>query len=355
MKRFSASVRWLVPAAVVVGLVASSAVGAGASNRPARLDPATLTASGSTLAQPFYQEVIGAFQDNEPDVSLTYAGGGSGKGRQDFADQTVDFAGSDTPFKPEDTANVKGGDFLYFPTVASPIAVSYNLERAEGLRLSADTIAKIFQRQITTWDDGAIKAENRRSKIPSTPITVVHRADESGTTEDFTQYLTAAASDTWTLGSGPSVDWPTDTQAAPGNRGVGQLVKDTPGAIGYLDFADAKALRLPLASIKNKDGRYVAPSARATSAALAKAELAPDVTYNPLDAPGRDSYPLADSTFLLVYKNQADQAKADAIKAFLTFVYGPGQKIAPAADYAPLPKTLLDKAKAQVKQITVAT
>jgi phosphate transport system substrate-binding protein len=183
---------------------------------------------------------------------------------------------------------------------------------------------------------------------------VVHRADGSGTTENFTKFLTAAAPGVWTLGSGSTVTWPSDTQAGQGNPGVGQVVKSTDGAIGYVDFADAKALKLQFASIKNKDGTFVAPTTKAASAALSKAEVKPDLTYNPLDAAGKDAYPITAPTWLLVYKNQTDKAKGDAIKAFLNFVYGQGQKIAPSADYAALPKNLLDKSKAQVKQITVA-
>jgi phosphate transport system substrate-binding protein len=354
MKRISACLRWLVPAALVVGLVSSGAAVAGAGGAPARVAPATLNASGATFPQPYYEEVIGAFKAKESGVTINYAGGGSGKGRQDFSDQVVDFAGSDGLFKPEDTANIKGGDFFYFPTVAAPVTVSYNLKGVKGLRLSADTIGKIFQGQIKTWDDPAIKADNPKAKLPSTAITVVHRSDGSGTTENFTKYLAAAAPGVWTLGSGSTVSWGSDTQAGQGNAGVGQVVKSTDGAIGYVDYADAKALKLQFASIKNKDGKYVAPSTKATSAAVSKVEIKTDLTYNPLNAAGGGAYPIAAPTWLLVYKNQTDKAKGDAIKAFLNFVYGEGQKIAPSADYAPLPKNLLDKAKAQIKQITVA-
>jgi phosphate transport system substrate-binding protein len=351
MKRLSASVRWLIPTLVVLGLITSGAAVAGAGGGPGRVNPATLAGSGATLPQRYYEQVIGAFQEREPDVTITYGGGGSVKGRLDFADQVVDFAGSENTFKPEDVANVKGGDFLYFPTVAAPITVSYNVEGVRGLRLSADTIAKIFQRQITSWDDAAIKGENKGKKLPASPITVARRSDGSGTTDDFTQYLATAAPQVWTLGAGSTVSWPADTLAGQGDGGVGQIVKGTSGAIGYVDYADAKALRLQFASIRNRDGKYVAPSTKATSAAVSRSAVEANLTYNPLDAPGKGSYPLSDSTFLLVYKNQTDPAKADAIKAFLNFVYGEGQKIAPEADYAPLPKSLLDKAKAQVKQI----
>jgi phosphate transport system substrate-binding protein len=354
MKRISACLRWLVPAALVVGLVTSGAAVAGAGGAAARVDPATLNSSGATFPQSYYEEVIGAFKQKESGVTINYAGGGSGKGRQDFADQVTDFGASDAPYKPEDAAGIKGGEFLYFPTVAAPITVSYNLKDVKGLRLSADTIAKIFQREITTWNDPAIAAENKGKKLPSTAITVAHRSDGSGTTENFTKYLTAAAPGVWTLGSGSTVSWPADTQAGQGNQGVGQIVKSTDGAIGYVDLSDAKALKLAFASVKNKDGKYVSPTLKATSTAVGKAEQKADLTYNPLDAAGKDAYAIAAPTWLLVYKNQTDKAKGDAIKAFLNFIYGDGQKIASSVDYAPLPKNLLDKAKAQVKQITVA-
>jgi phosphate transport system substrate-binding protein len=354
MKPISACLRWLVPAALVVGLVTSGAAVAGAGGAPARVAPATLNASGATFPQSYYEEVIGAFKAKESGVTINYAGGGSGKGRQDFADQVTDFGASDAPYKPEDASGVKGGEFLYFPTVAAPITVSYNVKGVKGLRLSADTIAKIFQREITTWNDPAITAENKGKKLPSTSITVAHRADGSGTTENFTKYLAAAAPNVWTLGSGSTVSWSADTQAGQGNQGVGQIVKSTDGAIGYVDLSDAKALKLTFASVKNKDGKYVSPTLKATSAAVGQAEQKPDLTYNPLDAAGSGAYPIAAPTWLLVYKSQTDKAKGDAIKAFLNFIYGDGQKIASTVDYAPLPKNLLDKAKAQVKQITVA-
>lgn len=351
MKRIVASLRWLVPVALVAGLVTSGAAVAGAS-APAQGGSATLNGSGSTFQQPYNEEVIGAFKQKNPDVTINYSGGGSGKGRQDFADQVVDFAGTDGLYKPEDQSGIKGGPYFYFPTVAAPVTVSYNLKGVKGLRLSADTIAKIFQRQITTWDDPAIKAENPKAKLPSTRITVAHRSDGSGTTEQFTKYLTAAAPGVWTLGSGATVSWPSETQAGQGNPGVGQIIKSTDGAIGYVDYSDAKALKLKFASVKNTNGNYVKPSLKATSAALAGAQIPDDLTYNPLNAPGKDAYPITAPTWILAYKNQTNKAKGDALKSFLSFIYGDGQKLASGVDYAPLPKNLLDKAKAQLKQVS---
>ena len=350
MKRIFASLRWLVPVALVAGLATSGVAIAGAS-APAQGGSATLNGSGSTFQQPYNEQVIGAFKQKSPNVTINYSGGGSGKGRQDFADQVVDFAGTDAPYSAADAAGVKGGTFYYFPTVAGPITVSYNLSGVKKLQLSPETLAKIFQGDIKTWDDPAIKADNPKAKLPSTPITVAHRSDSSGTTQNFTGYLAAAAPGVWTLGTGSTVSWPADQQSGQGNPGVGQIVKGTDGAVGYVDFSDAKALKLKFASVKNKDGKFVAPSLKGTTAAVDKAQVNQDLTYNPLNAAGASAYPITSPTWILAYQNYSDASKGTAVKNFLNYIYGNGQKLANSVDYAPLPKSLLDKAKAQVKQI----
>ena len=314
----------------------------------------TLNGSGSTFQQPFDQAVIQAFVQANPSVKINYAGGGSGKGKQDLSDQVVDFAGTDSLVKDDAAAAMKGGKFLYFPTVAAPITVSYNLSGVDKLQLSADTIANIFERKITKWDDPAIKADNPDATLPGTAITVAHRAEASGTTSNFTNYLVSAAPTAWTLGGGDTVNWPADTQAGNGNGGVAQIISSTAGAIGYVDFSDAKGANLTFASIKNQAGSYVEPSLDGVSAALAQTTVNDDLTYKPLNAAGADTYPIATPTWILVYQNQTDKAKGEAIKAFLTFIYGEGQTIAPTANYAPLPDSLKSKALSQVATITVA-
>jgi phosphate transport system substrate-binding protein len=350
MKRIFVSLRWLVPVALVAGLATSGVAVAGAS-APAQGGSATLNGSGSTFQQPYNEQVIGAFKQKSPSVTINYSGGGSGKGRQDFSDQVVDFAGTDAPYSQSDAANVKGGTFYYFPTVAGPITVSYNLSGVKKLRLSPPTLAKIFQGDIKTWDDPAIKADNPGVKLPSTPITVVHRSDSSGTTQNFTTFLNTAAPGVWTLGAGSTVSWPSDSQSGNGNPGVGQIVKGTDGAVGYVDFSDAKALKLKFANVENQAGKFVAPTLKGTTAAIEKAQINPDLTYNPLNAAGASAYPITSPTWILAYQNYSDSAKTSAIKSFLNYIYGNGQKLANSVDYAPLPKNLLDKAKAQVKRM----
>lgn len=310
-----------------------------------------LRGSGATFPKGFYEVAIEAYKAEQPGLTIEYPGGGSGTGRQNLKDGVVDFAGSDGLVKEEDKPGYKG-PFLYFPTVAAPITVSYNLD-VNDLVLDADTIARIFQRQITSWDDPAIAALNPDTNLPSAAVVVAHRSDGSGTTENFTKYLVAAAPTTWTLGAGSTVEWPADTQAGNGNAGVATIVKDTAGAIGYVDLSDAKATGLKFATIINKAGKPVKPTLDAASDALATAAVNPDLSYNPLNADGDAAYPITAPTWILVYTNQPDQAKADAIKGFLTFILTDGQDLANPVDYAKLPVSLRDRALAQIDQIVV--
>jgi phosphate transport system substrate-binding protein len=313
----------------------------------------TLNGSGATFPQAFYEAAIAGFQEPAPNVTVNYGGGGSGKGKQDLADEVVDWAGTDSVVKPEDMSKYQaGGGILYFPTVAAPITVSYNVPDADDLQLDADTLGKIFSRSITTWNDPAIAATNDGVDLPDTDIVVAHRADGSGTTNNFTKYLTAAAPSSWTLGSGDTVNWAGDTQAGNGNAGVAQIIKDTEGAIGYVDLADAQATQLQTAHIENSAGKFVGPTLDGATAAVESADVAADLTYNPLNTSGEDAYPITAPTYIIIYKNQsADQA--DLLKGWIGFVLGDGQEIAPDAGFAALPEALTEKAIAQLDQITV--
>jgi phosphate transport system substrate-binding protein len=345
--------RWVLVHALAVGLVALGAGEATASTatKAKKLKSATLNGSGSTLQQSFDQAAIAQFIKSQPNITINYAGGGSGKGRQDLADQVVDFAGSDSPFPAADLAKVKGGDVLYFPTVVAPVTVSYNLGGVGKLKLSGPTISKIFQRTITKWNDPVIKADNPTAKLPSTAITVVHRSDSSGTTANFVTFLTKADPSGWKLGVSSTISWPSDTQGGAGNAGVAQAISSTDGAIGYVDFSDAKAAGLKFASVKNQLGKYVEPNVKGASEAAGTVAISTNLTYDPIFATGPTSYPITAPTWIIVYTNQTDTAKAAAIKAFLTFILTKGQTIASKVNYAPLSPALAKQALAQVKQI----
>ena len=313
---------------------------------------ATLNAAGATFPAAFYQVAVAGYKQVQSGVTINYDPTGSGTGRQRLQDGVVDFAGSDGLVAAADVPKYKG-EFVYVPTVAAPITVSYNLSDVKDLTLDADTIARIFARQIKKWDDPAIAAQNSGVKLPGTGITVAHRSDGSGTTENFTKYLVAAAPNTWTLKSGSTVEWPADTQAGNGNQGVAQIVKTTAGAVGYVDLSDANASGLKFAKIKNKSGKAIAPTVDAASAAVAAATVNADLTYNPLNADGADAYPITAPTWILVYKNQIDKNKGAAIKSFLKYVLGDAQKQAKNFDYAALPPSLQQRALAQVESIVV--
>lgn len=339
----------LVLVAGACGSSGSSGSRSSGTSSAKKLAAASLNGSGSTFQQAFDEAVISQFEQAQPAVKITYAGGGSGKGLTDLQGGLVDFAGSDTAIKPEDLPKYKG-KVLYFPTVAAPITLSYNLSGVSKLSLSAATIAKIFQGDIKTWSDPAIRADNPGVSLPGAQITVAHRADGSGTTASFTKYLTIAAPGTWRLGSDKTVPGLAG-EGGNGNAGVAQIVKNTDGAIGYVDFSDARAAQLRFASIKNKAGRYVAPSLAGTSAALAKATVNADLTYAAFDEDGSDTYPVATGTWVLVYAHQGDAAKRAALAAFLRYALTEGQRIATQVDFAPLPTPLRERALSQLNQI----
>ena len=341
----------LLVAALALPVLVIGTAGASTPSAAAKLKQATLNGDGSTFQYGFNQVVIGGFKQAQPSVTINYQPNGSGQGRTDFVNKTVDFAGTDAPYKATDPQ--PPAPFFYFPTVVAPITVSYNLSGVKGLKLSADTIAKIFQGTITTWNDAAIAAENPKLKLPSTKITVVHRSDGSGTTANFTSFLVKAAPTTWTLGSGSTVQWPAGTQGANGNTGVSTLVKTTDGAIGYVDFSDAVASELSYAAIKNSSGKYIVPSLVSASAAADGATINPDLTFDPINAPGPAAYPITSPTWDIVYVTQTDANKGNAIKGFLNYIYSEGQALAKSVDYAPLPKKLLNQARTQVRKIVV--
>ena len=313
---------------------------------------ATLDASGSSFQKAFQEVAIEAYKKANPSVKVNYGAGGSGKGRQDFADQVVDYACSDAPYKDADLAKVKGGEFLYEPMLLGAITLSYNVAGVDKLQLSAETIAKIFQRDVKKWSDPAIAADNPGAKLPDDDIVVAHRSDGSGTTEQFTKYLDAAAGGVWKLKSGSTVEWGADTQAGNGNGGVAQIVKSTKGAIGYVDLPDAKASGLKFAAIKNQAGKFVEPTAQSASAAGEGIDVKDNLTFVSVNAKGDAAYPITAPSWCMVYVKPV-KGKAAALKAYFKFMLTDGQKLLPDIDFAALPKTLQDRALAQLDKIQV--
>jgi len=311
----------------------------------------TLNGSGSSFQLTFQQAASQAFHQSNPNATVNYGGGGSGKGRTDLASGVVQYAGSDSPIPAKEAGNFKGKTVLYFPVLIGPITLSYNLSGVSNLKLDAPVIAQIFQGKIKTWNDPAIKALNSGVNLPSTPITLAVRSDSSGTTANFTLFLQDAVGGAWTLGSSSIVTWPSGARAGNGNSGVAQIIKSTAGAIGYVDYSTAKASSLTYASIKNKDGSYVAPSVESATAAADNATLKPDDTFSAIWAPGATSYPITYQSYVLVYQSQSDANNAAMLKAYISYLLGDGQKLLPQLNYAPLPSNIDQQAQAQLSKI----
>jgi phosphate transport system substrate-binding protein len=334
--------------AATTGGATTTAAGGGGATTTVKVS-GTLQGSGSTLQKPYQDEAIASFTKANSGATVTYGGGGSGKGRTDLKSKVVNFAGSDSPYA---DADKPAEPILYFPILFSPITVSYNLSGVDKLQLSADTIAKIFSRTIKTWNDPAIAADNPGVKLPSTNITVAHRSDGSGTTQNFTEYLVKAAPTTWTLKSGSTVEWPADTQAGNGNAGVAQIITSTDGAVGYVDLSDAVAAKLSYASVKNSSGNYIEPSAESATAASEGIDVKPDLTFSATNSSAAQGYPITAPSWVIIYQTQ-DAKAGPLVKAYVNYLVGDGQKLLADLDYAPLSQSLQQQAVAQIGQIKV--
>jgi phosphate transport system substrate-binding protein len=312
---------------------------------------ATLNGAGSTFAAPIYQQVGADLKDKG--LTINYQGVGSGAGVSQFAAGTVDFAGSDPALADEDKATIKKGDPIQIPFALGAITASYNLSGVKsGLKLDGATLAKIYLGKITSWDDAAIKAQNPDVEIPSTKITVVHRSDSSGTTKGFTQFL-ANYSPEWK--SGPGVDkdikWPVGT-GAKGNDGVAAAVKQTDGSIGYVEQAYALQNGFTFADVKNKSGKYIAPTLASTSAAAEGLEVPADLGVSTIDAANAAAYPIVSQTFAITYADPCaaglDKNKATGLKTFFAYLLNEGQDTIKKLSYAPIPDSLKAKDQAAV-------
>jgi phosphate transport system substrate-binding protein len=344
----------VVAVALLLGACSSSggspSSGASSSSSASALS-GTLNASGSTLQLPYEQAAISAFKAVQPNLTVNYGGGGSGKGRTDLASGVVNFAGSDSPIPSDETSNFKGKTVLYYPILISPITVSYNLPGVSKLQLSAPVIAGMFQAKITKWNDPAIKADNPGVSLPSTAITIAHRSDSSGTTANFSNFLVMGAGSTWKLGTSSTINWPANSRGGNGNSGVASIIKSTPGAVGYVDYADAKASGLTWATIKNQAGSYIAPSPTSGSAAASQAKVSPDLTFSAIWAPGASSYPITAQSWVLAYQKQPNANDVKMLQAYIGYLTGSGQKLLTSIGYAPLPASIDQQAKAQLSKI----
>ena len=312
----------------------------------------TLNGSGSTFQLTYQQAAIQAFKSVQPSMTVNYGGGGSGKGRTDLAAGTVNYAGSDSPIPSTQASLFAGKTVLYFPVFLGPITMAYNLSGVSNLKLTPTVIAEIFSAKIKTWNDPAIKAINPGVNLPSTPITIAVRSDSSGTTQNFSLFLEEAAPSVWKLGSSSTINWPSAAHAGNGNGGVAQIIKSTPGAIGYVDYADAKASGLTFASVENKAGKYIVPSPSTASPAGAGVTVAPDLTFHAVWSTVPTAYPITYQSWVLVYEKQSSSNDAAMLKAYIGYLISAGQKLLPSLGYAPLPSNIDTQATAQLSKIS---
>jgi phosphate transport system substrate-binding protein len=313
-------------------------------------DKLLLNGAGATFPFPLYSKWFAEYNKLRPSLQFNYQSIGSGGGIQQVTNKTVDFGASDAPMKDEQLAKAPGT--IHVPTVMGAVVVTYN-EPLADLKLTPEALAGIYLGTITKWNDAALARINPGVALPDKAITVIHRSDGSGTTAIFTDYLSKVSAE-WkaTAGAGTSVKWPTGL-GGKGNEGVTGLVKQTPGAIGYVELAYAKQNGLPMAELRNKDGVFVKPTMEGTSVAAAGVAMPADFRVSITDAAGKAAYPMASFTYLLVPEDQQDEVKGKAILQFLWWAVHDGQKFATPLDYAPLPRAVVEKVEARLKTMKV--
>jgi phosphate transport system substrate-binding protein len=358
---------------VPVAFAQSQIPGSGLITGPVDGEAKTLNGAGSTFAKPLYDRFNAAY-DELTSVQVNYQSIGSGGGIQGISDQSLDFGATDGPMTDEQLANAKGGPILHIPTALGGVVPTYNIPELQGkdvLKFTPETLALVFLGEagratgdnprdpIVKWNDPRLVADNPQLATIDKYIVVVHRSDSSGTTNIWTSYLSAVSQD-WAdlVGFGNAVDWPTGI-GGKGNEGVSGNVVQTPYSIGYVEQGYAVANNLPVAAVQNKAGNFVTASQETVSAAAAGVDLPDDMRVKIVDADGENAYPISGFTWLLIYENQTDTAKALALARYAWWATHDGQQlIASGTDpvmqgYAPLPEPAIKKAEALILKINV--
>jgi phosphate transport system substrate-binding protein len=314
----------------------------------------SLTGAGATFPNPIYTKWFDAYH-KKTGVQINYQSIGSGGGIRQFTEGTVDFGASDGPMNDEQMEAVKG-NVLHVPTVLGAVVLTYNLPElgSAKLRFDGPTVAQIFQGTITKWNDKAIARLNPGAKLPDGDIIVVHRSDGSGTSYIFTDFLSKVSPE-WQekVGKATSVNWPTGL-GGKGNEGVTQQVKQTEGAIGYVELIYALSNNLPYGTVKNPAGEFVDASLASVTAAAASAKFDKNTDFRVsiTNAPGKEAYPISSFTWLLVHPDMANAGKAKAIHDFLRWMITPdAQQMASDLKYAPLPKEVVQLIDARLPSL----
>jgi phosphate transport system substrate-binding protein len=306
-----------------------------------------LQGAGASFPAPLYLKWFKSYNAAHPNVQVDYQSVGSGSGVKSFMDKTVDFAASDAAMKPEDMAKVEGGVQL-LPMTAGAIVLAYNLPDVPNLRLSREDYAGIFLGKITKWNDPRIVKANPGAKLPDQPINVIVRADGSGTSYVFSKHLSAISPEfASTVGASTQPNWPVGTKSK-GNEGITASLLTTPGSLGYVEYGYAHSQNLHMVTLENKSGNYVAATTDSSKAALASADLPPDMIVWVSDPAAPDAYPIVTFTWMILYKKYPDKEKLDALKGLVAYGLTDGQKESEALGYVPLPENIASKTKAAV-------
>ena len=312
----------------------------------------TLNGAGATFPYPIYSKWFNEYHKLHPEVQINYQSIGSGGGIRQLTAGTVDFGASDGPMTDQQLADAKFKIF-HLPTVLGAVVPAYNVPGvSQQLRFSPDVIANICLLRITSWNDKAIAADNPGVSLPNKPIIVVHRSDGSGTNYIFTDYL-AKVSGEWDakVGKGTSVRWPGGL-GAKGNEGVAGMIRQMDGAFGYVELIYAIQNKIPFGIVKNRAGSWIKGSLESTTAAAASVKNMPsDFRVSMTDPPGKDAYPIASFTWLLIPVQWKDAAKGKVMVDFLNWMLDHGESMVSQLDYAPLPDNVKEKVRARIKEV----
>lgn len=314
-----------------------------------------LQGSGATFPKPIYEKWVSEYGKIHPEIRIDYQATGSGAGQKAVLAKTADFGASDDPMSDEDMKS--GGEILHIPTVLGAVVLTYNLPGVtQPLKLSGTTIADIYLGNIKKWNDQRLAADNPGVALPDADILPVYRADSSGTSAVFTDFLSKTSPEWKTkVGMNKQPSWITGVGVgAKGNDGVMGQVKQTPNSIGYVELTFAKANTLPVAHIRNRSGEFVEASLDTVKAAAAGsvAKMPDDLRTQITDAEGAGVYPIASYTYILVHKDQPDAAKGKALVDFIWWAIHDGEKFAPELHYAPLPAEVVAKVETKINSIT---
>jgi phosphate transport system substrate-binding protein len=315
-----------------------------------------LTGAGATFPYPFYSKAFYAYSQNHPDVTVNYQSIGSGGGIQQFISKTVDFGASDVPMNEAELQRA-GDPVVQIPTTLGGEAICYNLPGVDsGLKFTRELVADIYLGKVTKWNDPALQKLNPSVTLPDMPIMVVHRSDGSGTTYIFTDFLSHVSSE-WKqkVGTGKSVSWPAQTSVGgKGNEGVAGQVRQSAGAIGYVELAYVIQNHITYGQLQNKAGSWLSPSMTTIAAAAAGKPEVSARDFSIVDADGANSYPIAGYSWIVVYRKPPNATRGALVKQVLRWLVTDGQTVAKTVDYVPLPKNVQELASREIGQMEVA-